>query len=175
MAQKIVCSETFLIQKRFWSTKFLTPKEVRKICLSENIFGQNFFLQKCWVQKIWVHRWQILIQNLLVQTHFGPKNISLEKLWGQNKIGIKRVSQRKLEHLTWPKVSKTPSRYLPDTSQTPPRNFPDTLQTPPPDTYGSNAQSWVFFQNYQNTAFLLLYYSASKKATAMVFIWGDRG
>ena len=37
------------------------------------------------------------------------------------------------------------------------------------------AQSWVFFQNFQNTAFLLLYYSASKKATAMVFIWGDRG
>ena len=29
------------------------------------------------------------------------------------------------------------------------------------------AQSWVFFQNFQNTAFLLLYYSASKKATAM--------
>ena len=32
------------------------------------------------------------------------------------------------------------------------------------------AQSWVFFQNFQNIAFLLLYYSASKKATAMVFI-----
>ena len=37
------------------------------------------------------------------------------------------------------------------------------------------AQSWVFFQNFQNTAFLLLYYSVSKKATAMVFIWGYRG
>ena len=36
------------------------------------------------------------------------------------------------------------------------------------------AQSWVFFQNFQNTAFWLLYYSACKKATAMVFIWGDR-
>ena len=36
-------------------------------------------------------------------------------------------------------------------------------------------QSWVFFQNVQNTAFWLLYYSASKKATAMVFIWGERG
>ena len=36
------------------------------------------------------------------------------------------------------------------------------------------ARSWVFFQNFQNTAFLLLYYSARKKATAMVFIWGDR-
>ena len=33
-------------------------------------------------------------------------------------------------------------------------------------------QSWVFFQNFQNTALLLLYYSASKKATEMVFIWG---
>ena len=31
-------------------------------------------------------------------------------------------------------------------------------------------QSWVFFQNVQNTAFLLLYYSACKKATAMVVI-----
>ena len=37
------------------------------------------------------------------------------------------------------------------------------------------AQSWVFFQNFQNPAFLLLYYSASKKARTMVFIWGDRG
>ena len=37
-----------------------------------------------------------------------------------------------------------------------------------------HTQSWVFFQNVQNTAFLLLYYSACKKATAMVFIWGDR-
>ena len=37
------------------------------------------------------------------------------------------------------------------------------------------AQSWVFFQILQNTVFLLLYYSACKKATAMVFIWGDRG
>ena len=30
-------------------------------------------------------------------------------------------------------------------------------------------QSRVFFQNFQNTVFLLLYYSASKKATALVF------
>ena len=37
------------------------------------------------------------------------------------------------------------------------------------------AQSWVFFQNFQNTAFLFLYYSAHKKATAMVYICGDRG
>ena len=37
------------------------------------------------------------------------------------------------------------------------------------------AQSWVLFQNCLNTAFLLLYYSACKKATAMVFIWGDIG
>ena len=37
------------------------------------------------------------------------------------------------------------------------------------------AQNWVFFQNFQNTAFLLLYYSARKKATTMVFIGGDRG
>ena len=36
-------------------------------------------------------------------------------------------------------------------------------------------QSWVFFQNCQNTAFLLLYYSACKTATSMAFIWGDRG
>ena len=36
-------------------------------------------------------------------------------------------------------------------------------------------QSWVFFQILQNTVFLLLYYSACKKATAMVFIWGDKG
>ena len=32
------------------------------------------------------------------------------------------------------------------------------------------AQSWVFFQNVQNSAFLLLHYSAIKKAAAMVFI-----
>ena len=38
-----------------------------------------------------------------------------------------------------------------------------------------HAQSWVFFQNCQNKAFSFLYYSAHKKATAMVFIWGDRG
>ena len=37
------------------------------------------------------------------------------------------------------------------------------------------AQNWVFFQNFQNTAFLLLYYSAREKATTMVFIGGDRG
>ena len=37
------------------------------------------------------------------------------------------------------------------------------------------AQNWVFFQKFQNTAFLLLYYSAYKKATAMCFILGDRG
>ena len=37
------------------------------------------------------------------------------------------------------------------------------------------AQSWVFFQNVQNTLFLLLYYSACKKATGMVFIRGERG
>ena len=37
------------------------------------------------------------------------------------------------------------------------------------------AQSWVFFQYFQNTAFWWLYYSACKKATAMFFIWGDRG
>ena len=36
-------------------------------------------------------------------------------------------------------------------------------------------QNWVFFQNFQNTAFLLLYYSAREKATTMVFIGGDRG
>ena len=35
-------------------------------------------------------------------------------------------------------------------------------------------QSWVFFQNFKNTAFLLLYYLACKKATAIFFIWGDR-
>ena len=32
-----------------------------------------------------------------------------------------------------------------------------------------------FFENVQNPTFLLLYYSASKKATAMVLIWRDRG
>ena len=32
-----------------------------------------------------------------------------------------------------------------------------------------HTQSWVFFQNGQNTAFLLLYYSASKKATERVY------
>ena len=31
------------------------------------------------------------------------------------------------------------------------------------------------FQIFQNTAFLLLYYSACKKGTTMVLIWGDRG
>ena len=36
-------------------------------------------------------------------------------------------------------------------------------------------QSWVFFQNFQNTALLLLYYPASKKTIEMVFTWGDRG
>ena len=35
-------------------------------------------------------------------------------------------------------------------------------------------QSWVFFQNGQNTAFWLLYYSSSKKPTARVFIWCDK-
>ena len=35
-------------------------------------------------------------------------------------------------------------------------------------------QSWVFFQNFQNTFFVLLYFSAYKKATSLVFIWGDR-
>ena len=34
---------------------------------------------------------------------------------------------------------------------------------------------WVFFQNFQNVAFLLLYYSACKKATAMDFMSGDKG
>ena len=37
-----------------------------------------------------------------------------------------------------------------------------------------HTQSWVFFQNGQNTAFWLLYYSASKKPTARVFIWCDK-
>ena len=32
----------------------------------------------------------------------------------------------------------------------------------------------VFFRNFQNTAFSLIYKSACIKATAMVFIWGDR-
>jgi len=32
-----------------------------------------------------------------------------------------------------------------------------------------------FFQNFQNTAFLLLYYLACKEATAMAFIRGERG
>ena len=32
-----------------------------------------------------------------------------------------------------------------------------------------------FVQNIQKTAFVLLYYSACKKATTMVFIWDDRG
>ena len=32
-----------------------------------------------------------------------------------------------------------------------------------------------FFKTVKLQLFLLLYYSASKKATAMVFIWGDRG
>ena len=34
------------------------------------------------------------------------------------------------------------------------------------------AKNWVFFQN---TAILLLYYSACEKATTMFFIGGDRG
>ena len=38
-----------------------------------------------------------------------------------------------------------------------------------------HAQIWVFFQNFQNTIFLLLYYSACKKATSMDFLWDDRG
>ena len=33
----------------------------------------------------------------------------------------------------------------------------------------------MFLQNFQNTAFLLLYYSAGKKATLMVCIGGDKG
>ena len=33
----------------------------------------------------------------------------------------------------------------------------------------------MFLKKYQNTAFLLPYYSACKEATSMVFIWGDRG
>ena len=37
-----------------------------------------------------------------------------------------------------------------------------------------HTRSWVFFQNFQNTAFWLLYFSACKKATAIVFIRGDR-
>ena len=37
------------------------------------------------------------------------------------------------------------------------------------------AQSWVFFKTFKIELFLLLYYSGSKIATAMVFIWGDRG
>ena len=34
---------------------------------------------------------------------------------------------------------------------------------------------FFFLPNCLNTAFLLLYYSARKKVTAMVFILGDRG
>ena len=33
----------------------------------------------------------------------------------------------------------------------------------------------VFFPNLLNSTFLSLYYSAHEKATAVVFIWGDRG
>ena len=42
---------------------------------------------------------------------------------------------------------------------------------------GCVPQAWilVFFQNCQNTAFLLFYYSACKKATLMVFMWYERG
>ena len=36
-------------------------------------------------------------------------------------------------------------------------------------------QSWVFFQKFQNKAFVLPYYSACKKPTAMVFMWGGKG
>ena len=36
-------------------------------------------------------------------------------------------------------------------------------------------QSWVFFQNFENAAFWLLYYSSCKKATAIGFIRDDRG
>ena len=36
-------------------------------------------------------------------------------------------------------------------------------------------RNWVFFANLWNSKFCLVYYSARKKATAMVFIWGDRG
>ena len=31
-----------------------------------------------------------------------------------------------------------------------------------------------FIQNFQNKEFLFLYYSAYEKATALVFIWGDK-
>ena len=38
------------------------------------------------------------------------------------------------------------------------------------------APNWVFFSsNLWNWTFLLLYYSARKKATSTVFIWGDKG
>ena len=37
------------------------------------------------------------------------------------------------------------------------------------------AQILCLFQNVQNTDFLLLYYSACKKATEVVFIWVGRG
>ena len=36
-------------------------------------------------------------------------------------------------------------------------------------------RSWVIFQNVKNTEFLLLYYSARKKSTTMVFIWDNKG
>ena len=36
------------------------------------------------------------------------------------------------------------------------------------------ARNWVFFANLWNSTFCLLQYSACKKATAMIFIWGDR-
>ena len=56
-----------------------------------------------------------------------------------------------------------------------------TFKTPKlsPETFSMGAyrtpKVGCFFQNCQNTPYLLLYYSAYKKATAMVSIWGDRG
>ena len=50
--------------------------------------------------------------------------------------------------------------------------LPETLRTISRYDQGCapHARSWVFFQNCQNLAFMMLYYSAFKKATTMVFI-----
>jgi len=36
-------------------------------------------------------------------------------------------------------------------------------------------RNWAFFQKFQNTSYLSLYYSDCKKSAAMDFIWGDKG
>ena len=62
--------------------------------------------------------------------------------------------------------------------------FIHTMSTSEKSSFSISVFSWVrtvrpklgvFFQIYEIQHSFLLYYSAHKKATTMVFIWGDRG